>query len=45
MFGKIVYSKGEYYHPHVDTAWGYNEQRNALITFYAHVLDNVIQIM
>ena len=30
MFGKIVYSEGEYYHPHVDTAWGYNEWRNAL---------------
>ncbi len=30
MFGKIVYSEGEYYHPHVDTAWGYKEWRNAL---------------
>jgi predicted dehydrogenase len=30
MFGKIVYSEGEYYHPHVDTAWGYNQWRNAL---------------
>jgi len=30
MFGKIVYSEGEYYHPNVDTAWGYNEWRNAL---------------
>jgi predicted dehydrogenase len=30
MFGKIVYSEGEYYHPHVNTAWGYNEWRNAL---------------
>jgi len=30
MFGKIIYSEGEYYHPHVNTAWGYNEWRNAL---------------
>ncbi|MGP8323834.1 MAG: Gfo/Idh/MocA family protein [Methanosarcinaceae archaeon] len=30
MFGKIVYSEGEYYHPHVNTAWGYNQWRNAL---------------
>ncbi|MFC2124141.1 Gfo/Idh/MocA family protein [Bacteroidota bacterium] len=30
MFGSIVYSEGEYYHPHVDTAWGYKEWRNAL---------------
>jgi predicted dehydrogenase len=30
MFGKIVYSEGEYYHPHVDTAWGYKKWRNAL---------------
>ena len=30
MFGKIVYSEGEYYHPHVDTAWGYKAWRNAL---------------
>lgn len=30
IFGKIVYSEGEYYHPHVDTAWGYREWRNAL---------------
>jgi len=30
MFGKIVYSEGEYYHPYVDTAWGYKEWRNAL---------------
>ncbi|VAX19660.1 oxidoreductase domain-containing protein [hydrothermal vent metagenome] len=30
MFGKIVYSEGEYYHPNVDTAWGYKEWRNAL---------------
>jgi predicted dehydrogenase len=30
MFGKIVYSEGEYYHPHVDTAWGYRQWRNAL---------------
>lgn len=30
LFGKIVYSEGEYYHPHVDTAWGYMEWRNAL---------------
>lgn len=30
MFGKIVYSEGEYYHAHVDTAWGYKEWRNAL---------------
>jgi predicted dehydrogenase len=32
MFGKIVYSEGEYYHPNVDTAWGYKEWRNALPT-------------
>ncbi len=30
IFGKIVYSEGEYYHPNVDTAWGYKEWRNAL---------------
>ncbi len=30
MFGKIIYAEGEYYHPHVDTAWGYKEWRNAL---------------
>ncbi len=30
MFGKIVYSEGEYYHANVDTAWGYREWRNAL---------------
>jgi predicted dehydrogenase len=30
MFGKIVYSEGEYYHPHVDTAWGYKGWRNAI---------------
>lgn len=30
MFGKIIYSEGEYYHPHVNTAWGYNAWRNAL---------------
>jgi len=30
MFGKIVYSEGEYYHPNVDYAWGYKEWRNAL---------------
>lgn len=30
MFGKIVYSEGEYYHANVDTAWGYKEWRNAL---------------
>lgn len=30
MFGKIVYSEGEYYHFDVDTAWGYKEWRNAL---------------
>ena len=30
MFGKIVYSEGEYYHPNVDTAWGYKGWRNAL---------------
>lgn len=30
MFGKIVYSEGEYYHANVDTAWGYKGWRNAL---------------
>jgi predicted dehydrogenase len=30
MFGKIVYSEGEYYHFDVDTAWGFKEWRNAL---------------
>ena len=30
MFGKIVYSEGEYYHFNVDTAWGYKGWRNAL---------------
>lgn len=30
VFGKIVYSEGEYYHPNVDTAWGFKEWRNAL---------------
>jgi predicted dehydrogenase len=30
MFGKIVYTEGEYYHPNVDTAWGYKGWRNAL---------------
>ena len=30
MFGKIVYSEGEYYHFDVDTAWGWKEWRNAL---------------
>jgi predicted dehydrogenase len=30
IFGKIIYSEGEYYHPNVDTAWGYKEWRNAL---------------
>lgn len=30
LFGKIVYSEGEYYHPNVDTAWGYKAWRNAL---------------
>ena len=30
MFGKIVYSEGEYYHFDVDTAWGHKEWRNAL---------------
>ena len=30
MLGDIVYSEGEYYHPHVDTAWGYKGWRNAI---------------
>jgi predicted dehydrogenase len=30
MFGKIVYSEGEYYHFDVDTAWGYKAWRNAI---------------
>ncbi len=30
MFGKIVYSEGEYYHFNVDTAWGYKGWRNAI---------------
>ena len=30
MFGKIVYSEGEYYHFDVDTAWGYKGWRNAI---------------